>query len=104
MRSPQEIRTIIERRLKNYISRDRTGIRRALLNLFLAAKSLTIARIFEILNRRFSISYHSVAAMVGIIASKIGILHVTRDKEGTCSVYSLKAKYIETVERIVGTG
>jgi hypothetical protein len=42
--------------------------------------------------------------MVGIIASKIGILHVTRDKEGTCSVYSLKAKYVETVERIVGTG
>jgi hypothetical protein len=104
MRSPQEIRTIIERRLKNYLSRDRTGIRRALLNLFLAVKSLTIAQIFEFLNRQFSISYHSVAAMVGIIASKIGILHVTRDKEGTCSVYSLKAKYVETVERIVGTG
>jgi hypothetical protein len=104
MRSPQEIRTIIERRLKNYLSRDRTGIRRALLNLFLAAKSLTIAQIFEFLNRQFSISYHSVAAMVGIIASKIGILHVTKDKEGTCSVYSLKAKYVETVERIVGTG
>jgi Protein of unknown function (DUF2551) len=104
MRSPQEIRTIIERRLKNYLSRDRTGIRRALLHLFLSLKSLTIAQIFEILNQKFSISYHSVAAMVGIIASKIGILHVTRDKEGTCSVYSLKAKYIETVERIVGTG
>jgi hypothetical protein len=104
MRSPQEIRTIIEKRLKNYLSRDRTGIRRALLNLFLRMKSLTIAQIFAILNRQFAISYHSVAAMVGIIASKIGILHVTKDKKGACSVYSLKVQYIETVERIVGAG
>jgi predicted transcriptional regulator len=104
MRSPQEIRTIIERRLKNYISRDRTGIRRALLTLFLRLKSLTIAQIFEALNRQFSISYHSVAAMVGIIASKIGILHVTKNKEGTYSVYSLKEQYIDTVERIIGAG
>jgi len=104
MRSPHEIGMIIERRLKNYLSRDTTGIRHALLTLFLHARSLTIAQIFGILNRRFSISYHSVAAMVGIIASKIGILHVTKDKEGACSVYSLKAQYIETVERIVGAG
>lgn len=102
MRSPQEIRTIIEKRLRNYISRDRTGIRRALLQLFLRLKSLSVAEIFTALNRQFSISYHSVAAMVGIIASKIGILHVHKDREGTCSIYSLKEQYVETVARIVG--
>ena len=103
MRSPQEIRTVVENRLRNYISRDRTGIRRALLQLFLRLKSLTIAEIFEALNRKFTISYHSVAAMVGIIASKIGILHVSKNRENPCSVYSLKEQYAETVARIVGT-
>jgi hypothetical protein len=103
MRSPQEIRMVVENRLRNYISRDRTGIRRALLQLFLRLKSLTIAEIFEALNSKFTISYHSVAAMVGIIASKIGILHVTKNRENPGSVYSLKEQYAETVARIVGT-
>ena len=102
MRSPQEIRTVVENRLRNYVSRDRTGIRRALLQLFLRLKSLTIAEIFEALNRKFTISYHSVAAMVGIIASKIGILHVNKNRENPCSVYSLKEQYADTVARIVG--
>lgn len=101
MRSPHEIKGVIETRLKNYLSRDKTGVRRALLQLFLRLKCLTIAEIFEILARKFSISYHSVAAMVGIIASKIGILHVTRSKEGTCSIYSLKEQYAAMVAVIV---
>jgi len=50
MRSPQEIKSVVEARLKKYISRDRTGIRRAMLKLFLRLKSLTIAQIFEELN------------------------------------------------------
>ncbi len=102
MRSPQEIRTVIEKRLRNYISRDRTGIRRALLQMFLRLKSLSVAEIFAALNQQFSISYHSVAAMVGIIASKIGILHVSKNREGTGSIYSLKEQYVDTVARIVG--
>ncbi len=104
MRSPQEISAIIERRLKSYVARDRTGIRHAILVLFLRLKSFTIAQVFTILNRSFSISYHSVAAMVGIIASKLGILHVAKNKEGTCSVYLLKEQYVVTVQNIVGPG
>ena len=101
MRSPHEIKEVIETRLKNYLSRDRTGVRRALLQIFLRLKCLTIAEIFEILARKFSISYHSVAAMVGIIASKIGILQVTKKREGFFSVYSLKELYAGMVARIV---
>jgi predicted transcriptional regulator len=101
MRSPHEIRTVIEARLRNYLSRDRTGIRRALLKLFLRLKCLTVEEIHEELTRKFSISYHSVAAMVGIIASKIGILHVKREREATCSIYSLKEQYAAMVARIV---
>jgi hypothetical protein len=101
MRSPAEITHLIESRLNSYLSRDRTGIRRAMLNLFLRIKSLTIAQIFSALNEQFNISYHSVAAMVGIIASRIGILHVAKSREGTCSVYQLKEQYKEIVVRIV---
>ncbi|MDD1718715.1 MAG: DUF2551 domain-containing protein [Methanoregulaceae archaeon] len=103
MRAPAEIRKIIETRLKSYISRDRTGIRREMLRLFLRIKSLTIQQIFDALNKRFSISYHSVAAMVGIIASRIGILRVSRSKDGAYSVYQLKDQYHEIVMRAVGT-
>ena len=101
MRSPHEIKGVIETRLKNYLSRDRTGVRRALLQLFIRVKYLTISEIFAILARKFSISYHSIAAMVGLIASKIGILHITKSREGSCSVYSLKVQYAKMVERIV---
>ncbi|MCQ8894641.1 MAG: DUF2551 domain-containing protein [Methanolinea sp.] len=104
MRSPHEIKAVIESRLRMYLSRDQTGIRRAMLRLFLKMKTLTISRICEILNRRFSISYHSVAAMVGIIASRIGILHVKKNKEGTHSIYQLKEQYVDLVARIVGSG
>jgi hypothetical protein len=102
MRAPAEIRKIIEARLKSYISRDRTGIRREMLRLFLRIRSLTIQQIFEALNKRFTISYHSVAAMVGIIASRIGILRVSRSRDGAYSIYRLKEQYHEIVVRAVG--
>jgi hypothetical protein len=103
MRSPAEIKSLIEARLKTYLSRDTTGIRREMLKLFLKINSLTIAEIFSILNKHFTISYHSVAAMVGIIASRIGILHVNRSKDSTCTVYELKEQYVDIVRRIVRT-
>jgi hypothetical protein len=102
MRAPAEIRKLIESRLKSYVSRDRTGIRREMLRLFIRIKSLTIQEIYEALNKRFSISYHSVAAMVGIIASRIGILRVSRSRDGAISVYELKDKYHEIVVHAVG--
>jgi len=102
MRSPHEIQSVIESRLRVYLSRDQTGIRRAMLKLFLRMKTLTIARICEILNRSFSISYHSVAAMVGVVASRIGILHIKKNRQGTHSIYQLKEQYVDLVARFVG--
>ena len=103
MRSRAEFRHTIEARLKNYLSRDKTGIRHEMLKLFLKIRSLTIAQIFEELNKRFVISYHSVAAMVGIVASRIGILHVNRSSDNTHSIYRLKEQYSDLVTRIVST-
>jgi hypothetical protein len=103
MRSPSELKKEIEARLKGYLSRDRDGIRHELLNLFVRIKSLTIPQIYELLQKQFSISYHSIASMVGIIASRIGILHVKRNADGTNTIYELKDQYLDVVTRILGT-
>ena len=101
MRSPGEIRRVIEIRLSTYLQRDKTGIRRDLLMLFLKIRALTIAEIYSALARRFTITYHAIASMVGIIASKLGILHVRKSADGTTSTYELKEQYVDLVKRIV---
>jgi len=103
MRSPYELKREIEARLKGYLSRDRDGIRHELLSLFVKGKSLTIPQIYENLQARFSISYHSIASMVGTIASRIGILRVRRNAEGTNTIYELKDQYVDVVAGILGT-
>ena len=101
MGSPHEIKRVIETRLRSYISRDRTGIRRELLRLFVRVKSMTIAELVTELQKNFSVTFHKIASMVGIIASRIGILRVTKSPDGV-SLYELKDKYIDVVVRIVG--
>jgi len=102
MRSPQEIKRVIAARLRSYLSRDRTGIRRELLRLFVRIKSITIAELVAELQKQFVVTFHAIASMVGIIASRIGILRVTKNEEGVSS-YQLKEKYVDIVVRIVGT-
>jgi hypothetical protein len=101
MRSPTEIRRVIEGRLRSYLSRDRTGIRREVLRLFVKIKTITIAEIVAELQKQFVVTFHAIASMVGIIASRIGILHATRNAEGVNN-YELKEKYFDVVIRIVG--
>jgi hypothetical protein len=101
MRSQSEIKKVIEGRLKTYLSRDKTGIRREVLNLFLSIKPMTIAEIVAELQKRFSVTFHAIASMIGIIASRIGILKATRNTDGVTS-YALKEKYVNIVVRIVG--
>ncbi|MGD1004189.1 MAG: DUF2551 domain-containing protein [Methanoregulaceae archaeon] len=103
MRSPQEIKRIIEARLRSYLARDRTGIRRELLRLFIRADSISIAELVAKLQKQFTVTFHTIASMVGIIASRIGILHVTKNTEGA-SFYQLKEKYVDLVVRLVRTG
>jgi hypothetical protein len=102
MRSPSEIKRVIEGRLRSYLSRDRTGIRREVLLLFVNTKSITIAEIVAELQKRFTVTFHAIASMVGIIASRIGILRATRTPDGVNS-YELKEKYVEIVTGIVGS-
>jgi len=101
MASRDGLRREIRRRLKGYLLRDRTGIRREVLGLFLKLRTLTISRIYEVLSRRFSISYHALASMVGIIASRIGILRVRKEQASSIAVYELKEEYVDVVTQLL---
>jgi len=101
MRSPSEIKRVIEGRLRSYLSRDRTGIRREVLRLFVRIKPISVAEIVAELQKQFTVTFHAIASMVGIIASRIGILHSTRNADGV-NAYELKEKYVDIVIRIVG--
>ncbi len=101
MRSQFEIEQMIEGRLRSYLSRDKTGIRREVLRLLLRIRQTTIADILAGLKEQFPVSFHTIASMVGIIASRIGILRVSRSAGGV-TTYELKEKYTSMVVRLVG--
>jgi|SRR5208282_1965853 len=101
MRSQFEIEQMIEGRLRSYLSRDKTGIRREVLRLLLRIRQTTIADILAGLKEQFPVSFHTIASMVGIIASRIGILRVSRGAGGV-TTYELKEKYASMVVRLVG--
>ncbi|HJK12010.1 MAG TPA: DUF2551 domain-containing protein [Methanocorpusculum sp.] len=103
MLSPSDLRKEIENRLRKYLARDKSGIRKELLSLIVRAKSLTVAQIHEKLAEKFSVSYHSVASMVGTIASKLGILSTRRNPSGTLGVYEVKEQYVDVIEQAIAT-
>ena len=84
-----------------YLNRDKTGLRREILRLFLRIRQVTITDVMERLKSQFSVSFHTIASMVGIIASRIGILRVSRSAGGI-TTYELKEKYSPMVGRLVG--
>ncbi len=102
MRSPAQFKEEVEGRLKQYLLRDQSGIRREMLKIFVRVRSFTVRDIYENLRTRFRTTYHSVASMIGIIASRIGILHVRRSGEGSNTIYELKTQYVGVVVKNLG--
>ena len=103
MISPSDLKKEIEARLRSYLSRDKSGIRKALLGLIVEMKPVTVPEIHATLSTAFEVSIHSVASMVGTIASKFGILSMKKAKDGDLGVYELKPQYAELVERVIST-
>ncbi|HJJ88920.1 MAG TPA: DUF2551 domain-containing protein [Methanocorpusculum sp.] len=101
MLSPSDLRKEIENRIREYLARDKSGIRKELLSLFVRVKSLTIAQIHEKLSERFNVSYHSIASMVGTIASKLGILSTRRVPDTTIGVYEVKEQYVDVIKQAI---
>ena len=65
----------VKNRLYKYLSKDKVGIRKYLLNFFLQMKSCTTVEIYDLLiTQGFNINYRAVSAMVGHMHSRLGIL------------------------------
>lgn len=101
MLSPSDLRKEIETRVRKYLSRDKSGIRKELLKLMVRLKTMTVAEIHEKLSERFEVSYHSLASMVGTIASKLGILSTRRSPDGTTGIYEVKEQYVDVIETAI---
>ena len=101
MFTASDLKAEIEKRLQNYLSRDKSGIRKALLALLLKMKSVTVTQVHSLLSSRFAVSMRSVASMLGTMAAKLGILSVKREKDGDAGVYELKPQYASMIEHLV---
>lgn len=104
MRKPADLKKEIEKRVRNYLKRDTSGIRHELLSIFTKVKQVTIDQVHKSLAGRFEVSYQSVASMVGIITSRLGILTSHRERDNDRTTYELKPQYADLVARLLYMG
>ena len=90
----------VKNRLIKFILKDKTGIRKALLWLFLKMKSCNTVEIYAFLIKQgFNINYRAVSSMVGQMHSRLGILRFNLTDEH--NVYTLKEDYLNIVEMVL---
>ena len=90
----------IGERVKNYLNRDQTGVRKAILDLFLSDNTFTTEDVFTSLEGNFDVSYRGISAMVGLMNTRLGILSV--DVTGEHNIYCLKDSHKDLLESILG--
>jgi arginine repressor len=89
----------IAERLKAYLARDRTGLRRELLLIFLQGGKYSSSEIHDLLKSKgYDVNQKGVSAMIGIIGSRLGII---KSEGGDKRKYYLKKEYVELVREIV---
>ena len=101
MTDPDKRSDIVEERLSSWLAGDQEGIRHAMIRILLTHNDLSIQEIYEKLSCSFSISYHSVSGMIGIVSSRIGIITGIRSETHRCRLYRLRDKHKPIVRRIV---
>ncbi|MCS7130914.1 MAG: DUF2551 domain-containing protein [Archaeoglobaceae archaeon] len=89
----------VAERIKAYLEKDKTGIRRELLLILLEGGKYTTSEIYEILKGKgYGVNQKGVSAMIGIIGSRIGII---KSEAGDKKRYYLKKEYLQLVREIV---
>lgn len=90
----------VKSRLYKYLSKDKMGIRKYLLNFFLQTKSCTTVEIYDLLIKQgFNINYRAVSAMVGHMHSRLGILSFSWTNDH--NVYTIKEDYLDLVKTVM---
>lgn len=93
----------VENRLKTYLERDGSGVRRAVLELFLQKHIFTTEEVYLRLKESgYTVSYRGVSAMVGLMNTRLGIFRIDVTKNR--NVYSLKDSYEGVVRSLLSEG
>lgn len=91
----------VEKRIKNYLQKDKSGLRKELLLILLDGKKHTSEEVCEILRSKgFAVTRKRVSAMLGVVSSKIGIV---KTELGERKKYYIKPEYVELVEKAIKT-
>ncbi len=98
-----DVKLKIKKRLERYLELDSNGIRRYLMELLIQLKKFTVHTLYQVISQRFKVSYSTVAAMVGYIHSKLGLLHAHKDSYKTPTIYSLKDEYVDIIKTTLKT-
>lgn len=92
----------VKTRLLKFLVRDKVGIRKSLLNLFLQTRNYTTCEVYDYLKKQgFEVNYRGVSAMVGQMHTRLGILRIYLKREHRC--YSLKEDHRDIVKMILTT-
>lgn len=87
-------------RLERYLKKDKNGIRKTILQIFLSGGSYTTGEIYETLaGNNFNISGRGISAMVGLMNSRIGILSVNMSSKH--NIYTIKENYRDVVKDVI---
>lgn len=87
----------IEQRLRQYLERDREGVRKSLLRIFLKGGKYTTDDIFNMLSSS-KLNIRGISAMVGLMSSRLGIL---KTELGSKNKYFLKQDYADLVKSVL---
>ncbi|MDK2876280.1 MAG: hypothetical protein PWQ22_690 [Archaeoglobaceae archaeon] len=89
----------VKERLKAYLKRDKTGMRKELLLLLLQGGKYSSSEIQDFLKSKgYEVSQKGVSAMIGFIGSRLGIIKSDGIEKRR---YFLKKEYAQMVKEIV---
>lgn len=97
-----ELSVKVRTRIEKYLKRDRSGLRKVILSLILKIRKFTTDVIYRALaERKFRVSKKSIAAIIGAIESRLGILKSRRDSSSGTVVYELKSEYADILKSVL---
>ena len=92
----------VKKRLLKFLVRDKIGIRKCLLSLFLQTRNYTTCEVYDYLKKQgFEVNYRGVSSMVGQMHTRLGILHIYLKRKHRR--YSLKEDHRNIIQMILTT-
>ena len=87
-------------RLISYVSNDPRGVRRMVLKSFVHNGELTTGQVIaELRMQDIEVSPQSIYSMVGMLASRMGVLKVSTDRKSRS--YTVKEEYLELLRSVL---